>query len=101
MIEMLNQNAVSHDPLINAELSDAQRLLNLETDIITVLTVMSSVVSQNNKYAEYLQARINREEQSLKFWQDVKTRIAVSGIWGFIVLLGSAVIFAAKEWLTA
>ena len=99
MSKELSQMNVSEDLEKNKKFSDSERLANLEADIIHVSDVMGSLVIQNNKYAQYLDERIAIEKESHEFWLDVRKKLITSGIWGTILIIGSALLYAAKHWV--
>lgn len=94
-----HQSLVSPHPHKNAALTAEQRLMNLEHDTISQGDCLRQLVDQNNKYASYLGERIQREQESHLFWLDIRKRLATAGIIGAIGLIGSALIYAAAQWV--
>jgi len=95
----LSQSNVSDDPKINEALSSKERFANIEGDVVAQRTVLSRLVTQNDKYTEYLDREIKAKRESYEFWRDVKRKLAVSGIWGMVVIVFSVIAYAAKQWI--
>jgi len=98
--QQLRQMSVSKDPSINESLSNKERLHNLESDLLNQMDVINRLVVQNDKYVEYLDSEIKAKKDSRRFWVDVKKKLAVSGIWGTVVIVFTALVYAAKQWIT-
>lgn len=98
-IKEFSQLNVSKDPEMNRRLSDQRRIDNLEVDMIRVADSMDILIDQNNKYAGYLEERILAEKENHEFWLDVRKKLVTSGIWATIAIIGTAVLYAAKQWV--
>ena len=94
-----NQLRVSSDPEKNERFSDRQRIENIEGDIIHIAGAIDTLVEQNNKYASYLDSRIEAHKENHEFWQDVRKKLVTSGIWGTIVIITGALWYAAKQYI--
>lgn len=99
MSKELNQMNVNRDPEKNKRLNDEDRIENLESDVIHMTDAIDRLVEQNDKYAGYLEERIMAEKENHEFWLDVRKKIVTSGIWGTILIIGSALLYAAKQWV--
>jgi hypothetical protein len=99
LIKEFNQMNVNSDPEKNKRLTDNQRIENLEGDVIHMGEAMDRLVEQNDKYARYLDERMTAEKENREFWSDVRKKLVTSGIWGTIVLIATAVLYAAKQWV--
>ncbi len=100
MNHQLNQNAVSHDPAVNSQLPPEQRLTNLENDLLNMTDVLQKLVDQNDEFYLYVKNKKESEIASREFWDDVKKKILVSGIWATVVIIATACGFAFREWVT-
>ena len=85
-----HQSRVSPFPDKNAKLTAEQRFVNLEHDMVSQGDCLRELVDQNNKYASYLDKRMQIERESHLFWLDIRKRLATAGIIGAIGLIGSA-----------
>ena len=90
---------VSEDPVKNKRLDDEQRRENIEADIVTLCEGFQKLAMQNDRYAEYIDSEIAAKKEKHEFWLDVKKKLATSTIWGAVLLIFTALSFAAKEWL--
>ena len=98
-IDILAQANVHEDRAENEKLSDVERISNLENDLLQVRVAIYKLVLQNDRYVEYLDTEIENKKDSANFWKDVRKKIAVSGIWGTIIIIGTAVVYAIKQWI--
>ena len=99
MHKELNQMNVKRIPQDNEALSTEGRLTNLEADSVHQYDVIEQLVEQNNKYAQYLEQKIKSETQNAEFWIDVRKRIVTAGILGATAIIGSALLYAASQWI--
>lgn len=93
------EHRVSEDPLVNGKLEQPMRLSNVEHDIVLNTSIMSEVVAQNDKYAKYLDALIDRELDAKEFWGDVRKKVVTTGVLGTIGLVFTVAWFAIKEYI--
>lgn len=98
-LKELNQLSVSRDREKNRRLKNDERLENLETDIIHIADAIDRLVEQNDKYADYLDSRILSEHEKAEFWRDVRKKLVTSGIWGTILIIFGALVYAAKQYI--
>ena len=93
------EHRVSDDPEHNHKLEQPVRLANLEHDIVLNTTILGEIVAQNEKYADYLEVLIERENDALKFWSDIRKKLATATIIGAVGLLFTALWFAMKAYI--
>ena len=98
-IKEFNQLNVNRDPEKNERLNTKERLDNLEGDIIHMADAIDRLVEQNDKYADYLDSRIKAEHEKTEFWRDVRKKLVTSGIWGTILIIFGAVVYAIKQYI--
>lgn len=97
--QLLEQMNVNKDPRINEQLTTKSRLSNIEGDIIHQRDAVAALVAQNQIYIKYINTEMAIKEDSSKFWKDVRKKLTVSGIWGTIILIISAIAYAAKHYI--
>ena len=95
----LRQMNVHEDPAVNERLDDKDRIRNIEGDIIHQRDALYALVAQNEKYTEYIDGKIQEKKDSHEFWTSVRKKLAVSGIWGTILIVFTVIIYAAKQWI--
>ena len=93
------EHRVSDDPEHNHKLEQPTRLRNLEHDIVLNTSILGEIVAQNAKYADYLESLIEREKDAVIFWKDIRKKLAVSGIWGAVLLIGAVLWYAATHYV--
>ena len=102
------RHKVSHEVLDNRKLDSDMRMENLEHDIVfntqvlyDVLDKQQTAIDQNNRYTVYLEAKIQREQESTEFWKDVRKRAAASTIFGLVAIILGALWYAFTEFVKA
>jgi len=93
------EHRVSDDPNHNHNLEHNVRLKNLEHDIVLNTTVLGEIVAQNERYADYLDTLIERERDAVLFWKDIRKKLAVSTIWGAILLIAAVLWYAVTRYV--
>jgi len=93
------QMNVSSDKEHNRRLSDDDRFVAIEADILCQNAILTKLVHQNDKYTEYLDTEMEVKKENHEFWMDVKKKLTASGIIGTFIVICTAIAYATTQFI--